>query len=257
MMAASKGAPPQFLSTHPSSETRIHDIEALLPRVEPIYAAAEKPPQRFGPPAPKAAASSASGCDRRRRASGQRAAALGCAHPPPEGTRPVAPAFPPAGRWCASEPARDHSSHRSRQEPAMNFMVPSPTRARPSLVRTPIHELALVAIIEDDGAQVDGGVQPLRLVRLQPRAGGRAASDRIRRGLARWPAVRSGAIARRAVAGRSWCRRRPWRVASGPSAADAVRRPRLRLIANRSRRPRALPTVQRIDEATATQGEPP
>ncbi|MFI4929890.1 MAG: M48 family metallopeptidase [Burkholderiales bacterium] len=61
MMAASKGAPPQFLSTHPSSENRIHDIEALLPRVEPIYAAAEKPPQRFGPPAPKAAASSASG----------------------------------------------------------------------------------------------------------------------------------------------------------------------------------------------------
>jgi len=55
MMAASKGAPPQFLSTHPSSETRIRDIEALLPRVEPIYAAAEKPPQRYGPPAPKAA----------------------------------------------------------------------------------------------------------------------------------------------------------------------------------------------------------
>ncbi|MFI4929891.1 MAG: hypothetical protein ACHP83_06605 [Burkholderiales bacterium] len=37
----------------------------------------------------------------------------------------------------------------------MNTMVPSPTRARPSLVRTPIHELALVAIIEDDGAQVE------------------------------------------------------------------------------------------------------
>ena len=61
MMSASKGAPPQILSTHPSSESRIQDIEALLPRVEPIYAAAEKPPQRFGPPAPKAAASSASG----------------------------------------------------------------------------------------------------------------------------------------------------------------------------------------------------
>jgi len=57
MMAASKGAPPQFLSTHPSSETRIHDIEALLPRVEPIYAAAPKPTQRFGPPVPKAASS--------------------------------------------------------------------------------------------------------------------------------------------------------------------------------------------------------
>jgi len=37
----------------------------------------------------------------------------------------------------------------------MNFMVPSPTRAR-AIVRTPIHELALVAIIEDDGqAQAD------------------------------------------------------------------------------------------------------
>src|SRR5262245_19578666 len=57
MMAASKGAPPAFLSTHPSSESRIHDIEALLPRVEPIYAAAEKPPQRYGPPAPNAASS--------------------------------------------------------------------------------------------------------------------------------------------------------------------------------------------------------
>ncbi|MCG3188644.1 MAG: Beta-barrel assembly-enhancing protease [Burkholderiaceae bacterium] len=57
MMAASKGAPPQFLSTHPSSETRIHDIEALLPRVEPIYAAAPKPTQRFGPPASKAGSS--------------------------------------------------------------------------------------------------------------------------------------------------------------------------------------------------------
>ena len=61
MLTASKGAPPQFLSTHPSGETRIKDIQAHLPHVEPIYAAAEKPPQRFAPPAPKAAASSASG----------------------------------------------------------------------------------------------------------------------------------------------------------------------------------------------------
>ncbi|HTP72104.1 MAG TPA: M48 family metallopeptidase [Burkholderiaceae bacterium] len=57
MMSVSKGAPPQILSTHPSSETRIQDIEALLPRVEPIYDAAQKPTQRFGPPAPKAASS--------------------------------------------------------------------------------------------------------------------------------------------------------------------------------------------------------
>ena len=54
MLAASKGAPPQFLSTHPSGETRIRDMQARLPHVEPIYAAAEKPPQRFAPPAPKA-----------------------------------------------------------------------------------------------------------------------------------------------------------------------------------------------------------
>jgi len=54
MLAASKGAPPQFLSTHPSGETRIRDMQARLPQVEPIYAAAEKPPQRYGPPAPKA-----------------------------------------------------------------------------------------------------------------------------------------------------------------------------------------------------------
>jgi len=33
----------------------------------------------------------------------------------------------------------------------MNFMVPSPTRTHAALVRTPIHELALVAIIENDG----------------------------------------------------------------------------------------------------------
>ena len=33
----------------------------------------------------------------------------------------------------------------------MKFMVPSPTRPHTALVRTPIHELALVAIIEDDG----------------------------------------------------------------------------------------------------------
>lgn len=61
MLAASQGAPPQWLSTHPSGQTRIKDIQAQLPRVEPIYAAAEKPPQRFAPPAPKAASSSASG----------------------------------------------------------------------------------------------------------------------------------------------------------------------------------------------------
>ena len=34
MGAASKGAPPEFLSTHPSGPTRIKDIQANLPKVE-------------------------------------------------------------------------------------------------------------------------------------------------------------------------------------------------------------------------------
>jgi predicted Zn-dependent protease len=53
MMAASKGAPPEFLSTHPASDARIREIEANMPNVEPIYARAQKPPQRFEPPAPR------------------------------------------------------------------------------------------------------------------------------------------------------------------------------------------------------------
>jgi predicted Zn-dependent protease len=57
MLEANKGAPPQWLSTHPSGEARIREIENRLSVVEPIYAAAPKPPQRFGPP-PKAASSS-------------------------------------------------------------------------------------------------------------------------------------------------------------------------------------------------------
>jgi len=38
MAAASKGAPPQWLSTHPSGNTRIADIQANLPKVLPLYA---------------------------------------------------------------------------------------------------------------------------------------------------------------------------------------------------------------------------
>ncbi len=37
MGAVSKGAPPQWLSTHPSGATRIAEIEANLPRVMPLY----------------------------------------------------------------------------------------------------------------------------------------------------------------------------------------------------------------------------
>ena len=58
MMAAAKGAPPQFLSTHPAGDTRIRDIEAKLPKVEPLYARAARPERQFAPP-PRPAASGA------------------------------------------------------------------------------------------------------------------------------------------------------------------------------------------------------
>jgi predicted Zn-dependent protease len=55
MGAASKGAPPEFLSTHPAGPTRIKDIEANLPKVEPLYVRAGKPERRFEPaPLPQA-----------------------------------------------------------------------------------------------------------------------------------------------------------------------------------------------------------
>ena len=37
MSAAKKGARPQWLCTHPSGNTRIKDIEANLPKVNPLY----------------------------------------------------------------------------------------------------------------------------------------------------------------------------------------------------------------------------
>lgn len=40
-------APPQWLSTHPAGQTRIKDIQARLPQVEPIFAGAAKPDRRF------------------------------------------------------------------------------------------------------------------------------------------------------------------------------------------------------------------
>ena len=42
MSAANKGAPPQWLSTHPSGNTRIADIEKNLPKVLPLYQAATR-----------------------------------------------------------------------------------------------------------------------------------------------------------------------------------------------------------------------
>jgi predicted Zn-dependent protease len=49
MLAANKGAPPQWMSTHPASETRIRDIQAKLPKVLPLYDKAVKPSQRYAP----------------------------------------------------------------------------------------------------------------------------------------------------------------------------------------------------------------
>jgi predicted Zn-dependent protease len=50
MMAAAKGAPPEFLSTHPSGPTRIRDIEEKLPKVLPLFESAPRPQRNFGPP---------------------------------------------------------------------------------------------------------------------------------------------------------------------------------------------------------------
>lgn len=41
MGVANKGAPPQWLSTHPAGSTRIADIEANLPKVLPLYSRAK------------------------------------------------------------------------------------------------------------------------------------------------------------------------------------------------------------------------
>ena len=49
MASANQGAPPQWLSTHPSGPPRIRDIEASLPKVEPLYLRAAKPTQRYAP----------------------------------------------------------------------------------------------------------------------------------------------------------------------------------------------------------------
>jgi predicted Zn-dependent protease len=42
MAKAAGGGPPEFLSTHPSSGSRIKDLEANIPRVLPLYQAAKK-----------------------------------------------------------------------------------------------------------------------------------------------------------------------------------------------------------------------
>jgi predicted Zn-dependent protease len=50
MLAANRGAPPQWVSTHPAGDTRIKDIQSKLPKVERLYAQAGKPTRRFAPP---------------------------------------------------------------------------------------------------------------------------------------------------------------------------------------------------------------
>src|SRR5688572_15541141 len=42
MIAAQKGSPPQFLSTHPDPEARIGNLQALVPKVMPLYRLASK-----------------------------------------------------------------------------------------------------------------------------------------------------------------------------------------------------------------------
>jgi predicted Zn-dependent protease len=42
MGQANQNGPPAFLSTHPASSTRLEDLRSLLPRVQPLYDAAEK-----------------------------------------------------------------------------------------------------------------------------------------------------------------------------------------------------------------------
>ncbi|HEV8692376.1 MAG TPA: M48 family metallopeptidase, partial [Ideonella sp.] len=50
MMKAAEHAPPEFISTHPAGPARVKEIEAALPKVQPLYAAAPKPPRIYGPP---------------------------------------------------------------------------------------------------------------------------------------------------------------------------------------------------------------
>ena len=56
MMKASGGkSPPKILSTHPTNADRINDIQGRLERLAPLFDAAAKPDQTFGPPPVKPA----------------------------------------------------------------------------------------------------------------------------------------------------------------------------------------------------------
>lgn len=43
MSKASEGAPPEFMSTHPASSSRIASLQAAIPKVMPLYEQAKKP----------------------------------------------------------------------------------------------------------------------------------------------------------------------------------------------------------------------
>ena len=62
MAAASEGAPPEFLSTHPANETRIADLKGWMPEAMPIYQRAPKAINGALPPiTPSPSSSSPSG----------------------------------------------------------------------------------------------------------------------------------------------------------------------------------------------------
>ena len=51
MLTANKTAPPQWMSTHPASDTRIRDIQSKLPKVQPLFEQSLRPQRRYAPPA--------------------------------------------------------------------------------------------------------------------------------------------------------------------------------------------------------------
>jgi Zn-dependent protease with chaperone function len=66
MSQASGGAPPVWLSTHPSGTDRIRHIEANIPKVAGLYERAAKPQRRFGPPPRTGAGAAPAPADARR-----------------------------------------------------------------------------------------------------------------------------------------------------------------------------------------------
>ena len=191
MLQASKGAPPQWLSTHPSGEARIREIESRLPGVRADLCRCAEAAAEVRP--------AAEGQQQRHRLTADSPARS--APPPMEGTRPVALVFPPAGRWCRGGAATTICRIATPPPGArMNATLSLPSRSmrmhgpahEPSRVMTPLHELALLPLIEDRAPEADARVQPLWLVRFQPGARRRAAGDRVRRRAAGRSAAAAG-----------------------------------------------------------------